>query len=510
MLASLARNVLGITRTKVAPHRYSIILILSILMCAMILAPPRLFDVLFSPDESMLLVYPERILAGQWPNRDFFNAAYGPGQFWILAAVYKVFGPSVIIERLVGWVLHVAIAFGVVRITWSRGRFVAGVAGCVSLFVLAFVGLGAYAWLSALSLAIWSIGVLAGRRNERTFVVAGLMVGTVWAIRPDLGPAAVACQLPLLWGSHFKRFWMLGFSFGAIPMMVHLLVAGTQFVQNFFLVIRASRAGLMVPPYIPTSLRLAAVLLVLSVMGLVWSAVRERDSVLGAVAVLSSLLLPQAFQRTDVIHLAFVGCFIWPMWLAIAFSKSALAVGVVHRYGARFVRLFVSVTAVLFLGVILITDGSSWEKTKWITHLDRSMPIHDAASTISDPVSLDKTNALIVATNERVRKGGRIFIGAVNMRVQNYSPMYLYFLLPEYRPAGYYLEFPGDFEDVGSAISHDIVHADALLLSDTPELQRGMFRGRPDGSSEANDAVARYFCPVGRYGFVWLYVRCRS
>ena len=496
------RSDAGLRRTILATDRSSIILILTVLLFATVPVIPNLFDDLFTPDESMLLVYPERILSGQWPNRDFFNFAYGPGQFWLLAGVYRIFGASIVAERLVGWLLHLAIVFGVVRIARPRGRFVAGMAGGASAFMLAFLGLSAFAWLSALSLAIWSIGVLVGKRTRGAFVVAGLMVGLVFAIRPDLGPAAIACQLPLLRRSQFKRLWLVGFGLGAVPMVIHLVVAGPEFVKNFLFVLRASRTGMLAPPNVPISLRLAALLLAASVLALAWTAVRERDPILVAVTLLSTLLLPQAFQRTDLTHIADVGSFIWPMWFAMVFSRSALARELVHRYGARWLRQCISVTAVILIGAILALIGSSWRATSWLKHLDKSVPINEVTA-------LQETEALIAAINQRVRPGGRIFVGAGDMRVLNYSPMYLYFILPEYLPSGYYLELPGSFEDSGETLSKAIRGADALLLSDTPALQRSLYRSGWRGSSIANEAVAEYFCPVGRYGDVLLYVRCR-
>jgi len=503
MFGTMTGNVARLRQTKIVADRSSIILILTVIVFATVPVIPHLFDDLFTPDESMLLVYPERILSGQWPNRDFFNAAYGPGQFWLLAGVYKIFGASVITERLVGWLLHLAIVFGVVRIARPRGRFVAGMAGCASAFILALLGLPAFAWLSALSLAIWSIGVMVGRRTKGTYVVAGFMVGLVFAVRPELGPVAIICHLPLLWRSQFKFSWLLGFGLGAVPMVIHLVVAGPEFVKNFLFVIRESSAGMLVPPNVPIALRLAALLLAASVLALAWTAVRERDPGLLAVTLLSTLLLPQAFQRTDLTHIADVGCFIWPMWFAMVFSRSALARGVVHRYGARWLRQCFSVAAVILMGATLTMFGSSWRATFWLKHLDKSLPINETTA-------LQETDALIAATNQRVRPGGRIFVGAVDMSVLNYSPMYLYFLLPEYLPSGYYLELPGSFEDSGKALSTDIRGADALLLSDTPELQRDLYRSGRRGSSVANEAVAEHFCPVGRYGYILLYVRCRT
>ena len=489
-------------QTKSATYRSSIILILTVLAFATIPVAPRLFDSLLTPDESILLVYPERILSGQWPNRDFF-AAYGPGQYWLLAGIYKMFGVSVIAERLMGWLLHITIAFGVVRIAWPRGRFVAGTAGCASAFILAFLGLPAFAWLGALSLTIWSIAVMAGKRTRGNTVAAGLMVGLVFAVRPELGPVAIACQLPLLWRSQFKISWLLGFGLGAVPTVIHVAVAGPEFLRNFLVLMRVAGAGTAMPPNAATALRVAAFSLVGAALALGWTAVRERDPGLIAVTLLSIMILPQAFQRTDPTHLAYVGSFIWPMWFAIVFSRSALARGVVQRYGARWLRQCFSVAAVVLMGATLTMAASSWKTTFWLNHLEKSVPVQGATA-------LQETEDLIAATNQRVRPGSRVFVGAVDMSVLNYSPVYLYFLLPEYRPAGYHLDLFGGFDDADKELSRDIRGADALLLSDTPELQRSLYRSAWRGSSDANDVVTKYFCPVGRYGHILLYVRCRT
>src|SRR5438093_13741076 len=49
-------------------------------------------------EEGFMLVFPERLLHGDLPNRDFLHL-YGPGRLWALAAVYKVFGTSLTADR---------------------------------------------------------------------------------------------------------------------------------------------------------------------------------------------------------------------------------------------------------------------------------------------------------------------------------------------------------------------------------------------------------------------------
>jgi len=485
---------------RITLTRSSIFTIVILLAFIIIPVAHYLFDDLCGPDEALLLVYPQRIISGQWPNRDFFTA-YGPGQFWLLAGVYKIFGASVIAERLVGLFLHAALVIGVVRVTQFRGRFVAGTAGCTSALILAFLNLSAFAWLGALSLIIWSIAIMVRRTSRRTSVVAGLLVGIVFAVRPELGAVAIVCQLPLLWRSHFKFSWLIGFGLGAVPMVIHLAMAGPEFVKNFLFVMRETSAGITGQPDVPIALRVAAVLLVACVLAIAWAAVRERDPTLFAVGLLSIFLLPTAFQRLDIIHIAYVGCFIWPMWLAIVVSRSKLAGGMVHRYGARWLRRSFSVAVVILIGATLTIEVSSWKPTYWLKHLDKSVPVRVATDYQND-------TALIHAINQQVPTGSRIFIGSVDMNVLNYNPMYLYFLLSEYSPSGYYLELPGGYDGVGKALSADIRGADALILSDTPDLQHNLYRSGLGGTFNVNEIVADHFCQTGRYGFKLLYVRC--
>lgn len=50
-------------------------------------------------DEGIILTGAVRVMAGQVPHRDFY-ANYGPAQFYILAILFKIFGPSILVERV--------------------------------------------------------------------------------------------------------------------------------------------------------------------------------------------------------------------------------------------------------------------------------------------------------------------------------------------------------------------------------------------------------------------------
>ena len=62
------------------------------------------FPLLFY-DEGVIFVGAERILHGDIPYKDFWTN-YPPGSFWLLAAIFKLFGNSILVARIVGILLR--------------------------------------------------------------------------------------------------------------------------------------------------------------------------------------------------------------------------------------------------------------------------------------------------------------------------------------------------------------------------------------------------------------------
>ena len=79
-------------------------------------------------EEGFMLVFPDRVLHGAVPNKDFLYL-YGPGSLWLLAAVYKVFGTHLVVERLAGLaqLVGMAVAAGLLVRWWGRWVAVAAV-----------------------------------------------------------------------------------------------------------------------------------------------------------------------------------------------------------------------------------------------------------------------------------------------------------------------------------------------------------------------------------------------
>src|SRR5688572_18533958 len=108
-------------------------------------------------EEGFMLVFPERVLDGDLPNRDFLHL-YGPGSLWVLAAAFEVFGTSLTVERLVGLLQQVGLVTAVLALArpWGWGLSIA--CAVISLVIIVPpIGLTALAWVGAMALGAWAV-----------------------------------------------------------------------------------------------------------------------------------------------------------------------------------------------------------------------------------------------------------------------------------------------------------------------------------------------------------------
>jgi len=135
-------------------------------------------------DEGLMLAWARRIADGQWPYRDFW-ANYTPGQPVVVAALVKLFGPSLLWWRIVRVAIDATVA--VLAFVYVRRRAGTGWALGAWLAVA-----GAMAWPTgpgpnppALALALGAL--LAARRAP---LAAGALAGLAIIFRPEIGVAA--------------------------------------------------------------------------------------------------------------------------------------------------------------------------------------------------------------------------------------------------------------------------------------------------------------------------------
>ncbi len=149
----------------------------------MIVAPVLIYD------EGIVLTDANLILSGSIPYRDFYTN-YPPGIFLALAGLWKAFGVSLLLERWLGALMHLAIAFLAGRLA---GRILSRpfswlAAGLVLMWLIRLRSV-AFAWVAGLMMAL-AFGELAlwatERPSARRWTLAGVALGAVACFRHDL------------------------------------------------------------------------------------------------------------------------------------------------------------------------------------------------------------------------------------------------------------------------------------------------------------------------------------
>ncbi len=511
-------------------------------------------------EEGFMLVFPERLLAGDFPNRDFLHL-YGPGSLWLLAGVFKAFGASLEAQRVVALLQQVGLVLGVYGFARFWGRTVAVCCALISLMIIVPpVGLTALAWVGAVAFGL--LGLLAGlearratdeTRGRRWALASGLVLALALLYRLDLVVAVGLGLLVIFRGMDRSRVRRLlaGLAAGVSLYLVHAATAGPgnavrgMILDPVFFLRGGRRLPLPPPPdhldgflqragavfqldWPQPSLSTAAQITVgffvlLGAVGFLvavgwWRVRRDPESFRARVLLVAALfsvgLLPQAIQRFDSAHFAWVGCV--PLGLLPVAVVEVLAARAPRLRSAR-ARGAVAGGGVLLALVLLIPHFTARTYTDYAL---QSIGKHRLAFEINhegrrfyygrDDVA--KAAERMLADADRISDAGdRLFVGPTDLRKTPYSDAYLYFMLPELTPATYYIEMdPGVANRDGSGLADDLASADIAILSavwndwDEPNDSRDF------GSDEPNQVLEEQFCLVDTYGrgLYHLYRRC--
>lgn len=503
-------------------------------------------------EEGFMLVFPERLLAGDLPNRDFLHL-YGPGSLWVLAAVYWTFGTSLGAQRAVGYLQHLGVVFGVWSLLRPWGPWVAASGGVVAaIVIIPPSGLTALAWIGAVALGLWSIragiGALeaeeASRRRTRLLWSAGLLGGAALLYRLDLVVAMVAGLGVVLWylPSRDRRRLVVASLAGVSPYLIHLFTAGPGDVVRGMVLepvfdLRGGRA-LPLPPNLhdfdgflqragtldeppwpfpapPGPIQLGLWLLAL-VGGCALLLVAGRRCAragrprLLVMAAFATGLLPQALQRADSTHLAWVSCVtfaflpaavveLWPSRATTGSPAGRPDRGRV-RTGAA-----IAVPAVCLLALVphftLRTYTEAAGQTFGYRHNARSMTYDGRVFRYARADAVDAVNALLPLVDELTEPGDRLFVGPGDLRLTPYSEAFLYYLLPDLTPATRYIEMdPGVANAEDSGLADELRSADVAILSSIRDDWNEPNDSVLDGPDEPNRVLAEDFCLVASYG----------
>jgi hypothetical protein len=106
-------------------------------------------------DEGIVLTAAMRVAAGQVPHRDFY-ANYGPAQFYILAGLFKLFGESLLIERLYDLLIKALLVTSVYYIVRSYCRRSIAVCTCL-ITILWLIGINMLAGAAQIPVSLLNV-----------------------------------------------------------------------------------------------------------------------------------------------------------------------------------------------------------------------------------------------------------------------------------------------------------------------------------------------------------------
>ena len=513
-------------------------------------------------EEGFMLVFPERFLAGDVPNRDFLHL-YGPGSVWALAGWYRLLGVTLVAERLFGLLQQIGVVVGVYGVARAWNRPLALWCALVSvMLVVPPIGLVALAWTGGVALGICGLAAVlharrlaaaAPRAAGRWAVLGGTLAGAALLWRLDLVVAVGAGLAAALWGAPrpVRARAVVAAGVTASAYVIHLVMAGpwTVFrgmVLDPVVYLRGGRRLPIPPPWdrldgylqivgttkryrwalpapeIPAQVGLwFFLLLVTAATGLavgIWAVRAEPDRfhsrALLAVALFSAGLVPQAVQRADSTHLAWVSCV--PMALAPVIlveltrrlrpHTDAVRAGWVAGGAVGLLFLFVlpHYTVATYTDFVFQTFG--YQRQAFEIRRGERVFYYGRADVA------EAANALLADVPRVTRPGQRLIVAPRDMRKTPYSDAHLYYLLPELRPGTYYIEMdPGVANAPDSRLPDELVAADVVILSDVWSNWDEPNASRRFGPDRPNRVLRAHHCRVRTYGGLYeLWLRRRD
>jgi hypothetical protein len=252
-------------------------------------------------DEGISLTGAMQVLAGQLPHRDFYSL-YGPGEFYMLAGLFKIFGPSMLVARLFDLLIKAILALFVYALACRYCRLSVAVATYV-VTMLWFIGIycpvnAAVVPVSLLDLVALALilPVFVRRVSTMQMLVAGGTAGLGALFRYDVGVAMLGMQACVIASAIFLRsepgklrnfaaFWgacLLGFAVVTLPAALYYLSVAPLQAVIYDVVLYPARyyqlgRNLPFPEITLTSLENLEVYLPCAVIGIaVYAVVRFR------------------------------------------------------------------------------------------------------------------------------------------------------------------------------------------------------------------------------------------
>jgi len=244
---------------------------------------------------------------------------------------------------------------------------------------------------------------------------------------------------------------------------------------------------------------------------------RPTAFVLAAGALFGLGILPQALQRPDSTHLAWVAVVSWSVLVALiaAAVRPRLA-----TWRPRWATGTAGLVGTAVLGLTMFVVCPFFTYRTYLLHTRvaaQHLPLPyeivrgDHRFWVGDPAVARAITQMMPDLEALSQPGDRLFVGPGDLRRTVYADTYIYWLFSELEPATYYIEMdPGLADQAGSGMADDIASADFVVLTNTWGGWTEPNASNEFGSPEHNQAVADHFCLAHSYetNLVLLYARC--
>ena len=146
-------------------------------------------------DEGIVLTAAMRVAAGQLPHRDFY-AIYGPAEFYLFAGLFKIFGQSILVERLFDLLLRSLTVATVYTIASQYLRKSITLATTIAAFLWLLGLLSATAGAAVIAVTLLNlistsllVPIFTSTLSKRRMFLIGVLAAIAWLFRYDTGVA---------------------------------------------------------------------------------------------------------------------------------------------------------------------------------------------------------------------------------------------------------------------------------------------------------------------------------
>ncbi|MEA3184725.1 MAG: hypothetical protein QOJ74_1202 [Ilumatobacteraceae bacterium] len=253
---------------------------------------------------------------------------------------------------------------------------------------------------------------------------------------------------------------------------------------------------------------------------LLWIAARlwrrehsTRAAVLLGGGLFSLGLIPQALQRPDSTHLAWVTCISFPLLIP------AVVEVVRHRRPHSTMRQRVAAGAAAAVALTFVV-APLFTFRYYLLH------VRVSAGNVQTPFPVSRdgrrfylgdygpylaSRDVIADLDQLSKPGERLLVGPSDLRRTWYSDAFFYYLFPELTPATYFIEMdPGLANAPGSRLASEVASSDWVILTSFWAGWREPNSSMNYGSDVPNQVLRDKFCQVHSYqnGLVQLFHRC--